>query len=197
MPWRLLWRFFTGLHLDGKRRSRGRGAATVLPQYSDYFWNRYSRQRRALWRNLLFWVTLLATFGLIIDRHLTIYAILAFTPFAVMFASKKLLDSLTMVTNWSDSDGVSSKYRILRPKVRRHIARLKPAKIRVGLPDGGEVAPDVQRAILAENAEDHGEPITNLRAWPPIGERGSEDVTGHTSGRARSARRKLEGKKPA
>lgn len=178
--WKIIYRYFTGLHLDGKlRQSRG----LVLPRYTDYFWNRYSRKRRALWRNLGFWGLAALTYGLLTDRGITTFAVSAFAPFLAFTIARKILDALTQVTSYADSDGVTERYRVIRPKVLRWIRKVRPPKVRVALPDKGAIPPDIARAIMAENAEDGGEPITNLRS---IGE---TDVTDSTSSRARTIKR--------
>lgn len=188
LPFRLLWRFFTGSHLDGKQRRRPRG--TVLPRYTNYFWNRYSRPKRALWRNAIFWATIGFTYGLLFDRKFTSFVGLALLPFAGLAIFRKTLDSLTQVVRFQNSDGVSENYRILRPQIRQKLATLKPAKIRVKLPDAGPVPPDLERAIQADNAEEHGEPIMNLRLMELMAN-GENDVT-HTpiTGRAKTIARK-------
>lgn len=180
---RYVWRFFTGLHLDGKRRKTGRGS--VLPQYSGYFWNRYSRGRRAFFRNLMFWITLGTSYGLLFDRKITEFVLLAVSPFVLFAGCRKLLDAFTQVVNFSDTDGVTERYRIVRPKIRRWIGAHKPIKNRVALPDGGPVPPDVARAILADNMEENGEPILQLRQFGEV-----EDVTGKTDSRSHTITRK-------
>lgn len=158
----LAWRYFTGLHMDGKIRKTARHG-TVLPRYSSYFWNRYSRRRKALWRHAAFWCVLAIVYGLIFARGITVFAILAATPFAGFAFMRKLIDMLTQVVAFQDGDGVKSNYRILRPQIRKRLTKHRPAKVRVSLPDGGPVPPEVARAILADNAEDHGEPILGMR----------------------------------
>jgi hypothetical protein len=158
---RTMWRFFTGLHMDGRRRHNSSGS--VLPQYSGYFWNRYGRKRKAFIRHLSFWLALGMGYGLLFQRHITEYAILAVTPFIIWWISSKILNALTQVTKFHDGDGVMETYRIVRPKVRCWITSHKPSKWRVSLPDGGPVPPEIARAILAENAEDNGEPIMGMR----------------------------------
>lgn len=179
-------RFFTGQHLDGKRRSqRGR----VLPRYADYFWNRWSRKRRALWRNLVFWAIAGFAIGWFIDRPLALFSVAAFTPFAILWAINRGLNAVSIVVSFADSDGVTDRYRVVRPAVRRKISRVRPARWRVRLPDGGPVPPDLARAILADNAESGGSPVTSLRE---IADNQGDDVSSMPpSSRSRTiARRK-------
>lgn len=182
---RLIWRFFTGAHLDGKIRNiDGR----VKPMFSDYFWNRFSRRRRALWRNLGILVSGFLTFGLFENRPMTVFCVLAFLPFALWSIMRKILNTLTSVTNYTDSDGVTEKYRVLRPKYARIIRRMKLPKWRISLPDGGPVNSEDAKVILADNAESHGEPITGLRR---LQELQNNDVTDTPlSPRGRSIARK-------
>lgn len=160
--WVLAWRYFTGLHMDGRTRKTARHG-TVLPRYSSYFWNRYTRRRRAMWRHAAFWCVLATGYGLVVARGLTVDAVLWATPFAVFILFRKLVDMLTQVVSFQDGDGVKTNYRILRPQIRKRLTKHRPAKIRVSLPDGGPVPPEIERAILADNAEDHGEPILEMR----------------------------------
>jgi hypothetical protein len=190
--WHILWRYFTGLHLDGKVRRTNRSGGSVLPRYSNYFWNRYSRRRKALWRNLFFWGIVLTMFGFSADRKLTIFALLAFTPFAGFVILRQLSSIFTQIVNYSDSDGVTEKYRVIRPQIRRRITSLKPAKFRISLPDGGPVPPEIQRAIMADNAEDGGEPITSMRQLQIMSDPGTDATSGKKSGRPRTIRRANE-----
>jgi hypothetical protein len=160
--WMLAWRYFTGLHMDGKLRKTAKHG-TVLPRYSSYFWNRYSRKRRALWRHVAFWGGLATAYGLVFDRNVTVYAALCFAPFVAFALIRRLVDMLTQVVAFQDGDGVRSNYRVIRPQIRRWITKHRPAKVRVSLPDGGPVPPEIARAIMAENAEDGGEPILAMR----------------------------------
>ena len=185
---RWTYRFFTGLHLDGKIRKPRRGP--VFPRYSNYFWNRYSRSKRALIRNIIFWFGLAIGYGLLVDQGLTEFLLLAASPFFCLWGFFKVVNSLTMVTSWTDSDGNTEKYRILRPRVRKWLKVHKPSKLRISLPDGGPVEPDIERAMLADNAESNGEPITGLRQLQLMQ---GEDVTDTpVKGRARTIRRAVE-----
>ncbi len=160
---RILWRFFTGAHMDGKKRQRGRRGA-VSPLYRNYFWNRYSRPRRAAWRNGIFWSLVLIAYGMTQDSGATIYGILAVTPFLGLWVSRKLLIIFTQVNRFTNSDGVPETYRSLRPKYSRRVWAIK-AKIRfrVHQPLVETITDPTERAaILALNAEEHGEPITAL-----------------------------------
>lgn len=55
----LLWRFTTGAHLDGKVR-RNERTRHVLPHYADWYWNRWSRPKRAAVRHAT-WIGLALT----------------------------------------------------------------------------------------------------------------------------------------
>lgn len=75
-PWPILTlalRFFSGQYLDGQiRQTRG---GVVLPAYVNWYWNRWSRGRRAVWRNGVFWPVLGFTIGMMIDMTSTLLAI--------------------------------------------------------------------------------------------------------------------------
>lgn len=94
--------------------------------------------------------------------------------------------ALTQVVEFKDADGAVNSYRIPRPAVVRALRNAKPARVRAKLPDGGEVPPEVARTVLAENAEDHGEPITIMRA---VSEFQQEIDSGKMSPRTRSIMR--------
>lgn len=177
------WRFFTGAHMDGKFRRHRNGS--VLPRYRDYYWNRYSRPKRALIRNICFWVLTGFLYGAKVDWPDTKYAILCVLPFALWRVWVKILNAVTQKTTFTNSDQMTEVYRTLRPKWRRRIARLKLTKIRWRLPDGGPVDPETARAVLAENAVEGGAPITMLRRM----EEASAAITDPRSGRSRTIMR--------
>jgi hypothetical protein len=155
------WRFHTGHHMDGRRRQTGSGK--VLPQHADYFWNRYSRKRRAAWRNGFFVLAVLATFGLLKFRTDTIFLAFSLVPFLLFRVAGKLRKVYFHNVSFHSGDGESVHYWVLRPKYKRWIRKLKPAKVVVDLPDGGPVPPEFARAILADNAESGGAPVASLR----------------------------------
>ena len=171
------WRFFTGSHMDGKYRSHRNGS--VLPRYRDYYWNRYSRPKRALIRNLCFWVLVGVLYGWRTDWPDTKFAVFSVIPFLGWRGWVKLVNVFTMQTRFTDSDQHEEVYRIMRPVWRKRIARLRPPKVRWKLPDGGVVDPQIARTVLAENAEDGGAPITSLRRAETV----SEELSGPQSTR--------------
>lgn len=162
--------------MDGITRQHGRGS--VLPRYSNYFWNRYSRKKRAAIRHLLFWVTFGIVYGALVDWGATRYALLAVTPFILSRIVIKAVNLLTQEVKFTDSDGVTDSYRIMRPRVMAQIKKLKPPRIRLGLPDNGPVPQNLERAIMADNAEDHGEPIMSMRLAKEIQEAESDTRAG-------------------
>lgn len=155
------WRYFTGAHMDGKFRQHRNGS--VLPRYRDYYWNRYSRPKRALIRNLCFWTLTAFLYGVKVDWPDTKYAVLCALPFTGFIIWRKLVHIFTQKTTFYNSDQVAETYRTLRPKWRKRFARLRPTKVRWKLPDGGPVSSEDARPILAENAIEGGAPITSLR----------------------------------
>lgn len=155
------YRYFTGAHMDGKKRQHGNGS--VLPRYRDYYWNRYRRGKRALIRNLCFWVLVGVLYGWRTDWPDTKFVVFSVIPFLLFRGWVKLVNVFTMQTRFTDSDQHEEVYRIMRPVWRKRIARLRPPRVRWKLPDGGPIASDDARPILAENAVDGGAPITSLR----------------------------------
>lgn len=185
---RLIWRFFTGAHLDGRLRKHRGGP--VKPMFADIYWNRISRRKRALWRNLGFFGFWFLAFGLLTDRTLTVFCVLAILPFIFARFVKLAFNRFTMVTKATTGDGVIEEYRTLRPKYAKRIKRLKPRPFRLQLPgpEGVTRSATVEesRTVLAVNAEDKGEPIISLQLM-----QGENDVTdAPLSGRARNIRRK-------
>lgn len=178
---KLAWRFYSGHHMDGQRRRLATGK--VMPQHTDYFWNRYSRPKRAFWRNLVFIFLSFLTYGLLYHETITIFCLLTFVPFVISRIFGKLGKTFTQVVYHSDADGFQTHYRVLRPKYRALLLRLKPTRIRFSPPDGGPVPPEYQKTILAENAVEHGDPISSLRIPRPDSKE---------TGRERTTRRRLE-----
>lgn len=187
------WRYFTGSHMDGKIRRHRNG--TVLPRFYDYYWNRYTRRKRALIRNLCFWVLVGIIYGYRTDWPDTKLAILSVLPFLGWRLYLKVLNNLTSVTRYSDSNGVEEMYRVLRPKWRRRFERLRPRKIRWRLPDAGPVSTEEAKPMLAQNAVEGGAPITSLRRLGDEAARLSEPRNGRVATIMRHHRPK--GRKPA
>jgi hypothetical protein len=181
---RYIWRFMTGLHMDGKRRQH-HGKTTVMPQYRDYFWNRYTRWQRARWRISV--VLGLLGFAILYFHHRGFAQFIgaAFLPFLGYWIWRKILATFTIIQPFTDHDGVRKEYRTLHHKWHRELQKVKPRRFAISLPDDGPVDPEVAKAILAENAESYGSPITSLRA---IGENDVTDIP--VTGRARSIARK-------
>lgn len=171
------WRYFTGAHMDGKFRRHRNGS--VLPRYRDYYWNRYSRPKRALIRNLCFWTLAAFLYGVKVDWPDTKFAVLSVLPFIGYRVWRKLVNTVTMQTSFTNSDQVTEVYRIVRPVWRARFARLRPPKVRWRLPDGGPVSSEDARPILAENAVEGGPPITALRRMAS----GAEALSGPRSTR--------------
>lgn len=193
--WQIVWRFYTGLHMDGKvRKTRG---GSVLPRYSDYYWNRFSRRRKALWRNTAFWGFSASAFGYFFDRPDTVFAVLAITPFLVFLVGWKIVNIVTMPVISTDGDGVQQRYRIVRPQIRRRFKRWHLPRWRVSVPADHTPPPEIQRAILADNAESGGSPITSfdaahIRKLQLL--QSPEDMPGEggKTGRGRTVRRAVE-----
>lgn len=94
-PWPVLTlalRFFSGEYLDGQvRQTRG---GVVLPKYLNYYWNRWSRGRRALWRNTIFWATASFWTGMAISEIDTLLAV----GFLVSFLLGRVYEVFTRTT---------------------------------------------------------------------------------------------------
>ena len=182
------WRYFTGAHMDGKIRKHRKGS--VLPRYRDYYWNRYSRPKRALIRNLCFWTLAGILYGYKVDWPDTKFAVFSVLPFLAYRVWRKVVNAVTMQTTFTNSDQVTEVYRIVRPVWRARFARLRPPKIRWRLPDGGPVSSEDARPILAENALDGGAPITMLRRMEAASTALSEPRSRRTATIMRHHRRK-------
>lgn len=165
---KIIYRFSTGLHLDGKRRTTGGKYPKVLPRYKNYFWNRYSRQKRAIirWIILGMFVGILAGFRE--DSKFTSFGLLAFLPFAVSAIFRKILNIFTTITRYTDSDGIPDQYRSLRPKYARWVGSLRSRRFRLFPPATTMAADDIARSVRAINAEEGGEPISQVMR--PLGE---------------------------
>jgi hypothetical protein len=163
--WTLLWRFFSGKHLDGRHRQHGHGG--VMPRYSNYFWNRYSRRKRAVIRGTVFAVCAAIAYGRFADWRDTTYALLAVAPFAMTRLVMIVVKAATQVVKVTGSDGVLVRYRIVRPTVLRSIRRLRPARLRIGIDDDAStdmpagVSPIVQ--FPQREAYDQEPPVKRYR----------------------------------
>ena len=157
-----LYRFFTGHHLDGKRRQH-RQSGKVLPAYRDYYWNRYGRGKRALIRNIVFWFV--SIFGFIFWRNqrLAEWLLCAFLPFAGWWVCRKARKHFFVQTSTTDSDGVPEVYWHLRPKYYRRVQKLRARRVKLSPPASDVMPAEFQRPTLAAIAEDGGDPVTSLR----------------------------------
>lgn len=185
---RWIWRFFTGAHMDGKLRKHRDGP--VKPMFANIYWNRIPRWKRALWRNTLFFGSGFLVFGILVNQSLTVYCFLAMIPFVIARFVKLAFNKFTTVVKSTSGDGITTEYRMIRPKYAKRLRRLKPRPFRLHLPGPEGVTRNATveeaRTVLAVNAEEKGEPILSLQLM-----QGENDVTdAPLSGRARNIRRK-------
>lgn len=193
---KLLYRFATGLHMDGQRRHNPR-TGHVLPHYRNYFWNRYTRSRRAMWRHTILWGLVLIAFGLKVDRSVTLYWLAASVPFIVACFVYKITAHMTMRVRTTDSDGVPQSYRTLRPKYSRRVKRVAAWRVKIHPPSDQPIPPDWEKPIKAQLAEDGVTPVTSIRqAFAPprdldelLKEQGAN--TGREATHKRNANRKV------
>lgn len=192
---RFLYRYFTGLHLDGKVRKLPQ-SKKVKPQFKNYFWNRYSRPKRAAWRMAGFIVFVGIPAGYILDWWLTRFVLLSVSPFVALWLAKKLLNELTTVTRFTDSDGATDQYRSLSRKWFRRWQRIRGWRFKVAPPMAEAMMPGTAEhmAILAENAEDGGAPVVRLERPLGLAElQMTEGAPGGSGGgRARTTKRAVE-----
>lgn len=186
-----LYRFLTGLHMDGKNRKNYR-TGKVLPQYKDYFWNRYSRPRRLLWRLVISWLFIAILIGLREERAVTTFLMLACVPFIGAYIIRQTKRHYMQTVKVTSAEGAEERYVTLRPKYARRLTKLR-FHIRVNPPGDKPVPPDWERPIRAQMTE----PVQQLRMplQPPrdlsdlLAEQGSADSREATH--KRNARRGL------
>lgn len=157
------YRFITGHHMDGKVR-RHPQTGKVKPAFKNYWWNRYSRPKRARIRLMFVAVFVGLIIGRIQDWWLTTYAVSAITPFVVWRVWLKLLNEVSTIRRFHDSDGAMTQYRALRPKYWRKLETIKGWRFRLRPPLIESMDPNSPeaRALMAENMEAGGEPVTRL-----------------------------------
>lgn len=158
---KILYRFITGLHLDGKQRRNFR-TGKVMPQYRDYFWNRYSRPRRAFYRICGTTIVIAILYGAKQNVAATQYCLLAFVPFLVAWISAKTIRRLTQRIRYQDSSGAQSTYITLKPSIARRLTKLR-VHIRVHPPGDKPVPGEWEKPIRAQMAEDGIAPVQSLR----------------------------------
>lgn len=159
---KLLYRFATGLHMDGQRRHNPR-TGHVLPHYRDYFWNRYTRTRRAMVRHSVLWTTVLIVYGLTVAYAVTVYCLFAMVPFIVAWIVSKFTKHTTMRVNTVTSDGIPQSYRTLRPKYSRRVKRVASWRFKIHPPTDAPIPGDWERPILAQLSEDGVGDVRTLR----------------------------------
>jgi hypothetical protein len=164
-----LYRFFTGHHLDGKRRQH-RQSGKVMPQYRDYYWNRYSRGRRALVRNVVFWFAAISGWLVWANERLAAFLGCAILPFVCFKLCQKLWKVWFVQTTVTDSHGVRETYWHLRPKYYRRVAKWRNRRIKLSPPASDALPAEYERPTLAAIAEDGGDPVTSLRVAASVDE---------------------------
>lgn len=86
---RFAWRFATGAHMDGRVRRNNR-TGRVLPRYTDWYWNRWSRLKRAVVRHAVMLSCGLLAYGLATIELVTIVLLLSMVPFAAWRSIKAI-----------------------------------------------------------------------------------------------------------
>lgn len=193
----LMYRFLTGLHMDGKTRRLAQ-STKVKPQFKPIWWNRTTRPRRAGIRIGTVLVIAGIAFGRIVDWPLTSFVLLAVSPFVALAVLQFVLRKLTVVTTFHDSDGAPERYRHLRPKYAKRVRALRARRFKLHPPTADAIMPDTAeyRNALAENAEDGLPPVTRLSR--PLGhedmlvELATPKDERKGSGRGRTIRRSVE-----
>lgn len=160
---KLIWRFATGLHMDGKHRQNYR-TGHVLPQYRNYYWNRYRRWERAWWRFLAVWALSLIGYGLVAYYAITIYCLCAATPFIIAIGIHKFLKHTTIRVRTTTTDGIPISYRTLRPKHYRRLRNIKNAlRFKIRPPADAPIPPEWEKPIRAQLTEDGEGDVRVLR----------------------------------
>lgn len=81
---KLAWRYFTGAHLDGKRRTDATWTKPgSRPNYHISWWNCLPRRTRMAWRHGMFWPAILVLFGLYENWRITLWFVTALIPFGI------------------------------------------------------------------------------------------------------------------
>lgn len=97
----LLWRFATGAHLDGKVRCNLR-TGRVLPHYSDWWWNRWGRGKRATARHATLVISSLAGWGLVTEWFTTVILLAFAGGIIAVHGGRKLCEAV-----WSGRERVA------------------------------------------------------------------------------------------
>jgi hypothetical protein len=194
--WVLFYRFVTGLHMDGKIR-RLPQSTKVKPLFKNIWWNRTTRPRRSLIRLSVVFIFAGICIGRFADWWLTQFVLLAVTPFALTWLLRFALKRFTVVTSYSDSDGVPDRYRHLRPKYARRVRAIRGWRFRLHGPTADTIDPSTPeyRNALAEAAEDHLEPVTRISRPLGMEDMLTEVAAPEGKGRGRTIRRAVERRK--
>lgn len=189
----LLYRFLTGLHMDGKTR-RHPQSTKVKPQFKDWWWNRTTRPRRVAIRLAITGALLGIAIGRFADWWLTLFVLTALSPFALLVILRFIVNKLTVVTSFHDSDGAPERYRHLRPKYARRVRAIRGWRFKIHGPTADTIQPGTPEYMnaLAENAEDGLEPVTRMARPLGIADMQAEEAAPKGKGRGRTIRRSVE-----
>jgi len=159
---KLLYRFATGLHMDGKRR-KNPATGKVSPIYRNYYWNRIGRGRRASWRLGISVAGIAIAYGLLASRSLTEYCLLATLPFIAAWIARKISLNLFQRMRHIADDGVEEIFWSLRPKWFRRLERVRRMRIKLRPPTEAPIPQDWQRPILAQLGDEGISDVRQLR----------------------------------
>jgi len=176
----LSWRFFTGNHMNAKRwndstffhdASNWRKRQKTSPRKYSW-WRRKSRLKRMVWRNAIFWPTLILTILFVWDWSSTLF-ILGMFAFPVLFILEpkthlwhriRLLCQIPYVA--TESDGtvhqmwswktsiLHAKRKLRTPEGERWHPGIATRAELAGAPRIEKLTPDMERAVRAELAEE-------------------------------------------
>jgi hypothetical protein len=122
----IVWRFFSGAHLDGAKHNDSTWWLDASPRYparKRTWWKRKSRAKRAAWRHCIFWPVLLITWAFIFYTSSALIVAVCLLPGAVFMAWGRVRLALYHPVAGIHSDGSKRQHWILKPRVKRALAR--------------------------------------------------------------------------
>lgn len=128
----LLWRFFTGAHMNGDVYNDSTFWHDASKRYQNRrhsytWWRRKARWKRAAWRNCFFWIPTLITLGFLWSITLTAVCLTAAMPFIIWRLYGRIRYALFIPVVARQSDQVEQRW-IMRPKVRHALEMVKRPK---------------------------------------------------------------------
>ena len=164
----LLWRFFTGAHMNGKTYNDATWWQDASSMYRKRrmaytWWRRKARMKRASWRHCIFWPVTFITFALVFYTSSAVIVLACLGPGLCYIGGMRIRRAWYLPIVAKNSDGSVRQHWVLKPKIRRRLTAIwhpKTERRRPGVAMRGELMPGTDETEVTELEE---QPSTTLK----------------------------------